>query len=295
MANQEYKIITAQYNGHCSICGNSIERGDRIKYAKGRPTIHADCTSPEIPSDAIRLEGGSGYGCQGWTPKTVIKNPNPRTRKSVKRFFACAICGPLTGNICLKGSRAEGHIEKLAREEKIETPTAHADEPEFLFVLTASQRYIREDGLSFGVGDESGYVYSATCRAATDEESKPLRAAIAASRARIKAGDELQHISRRIIAEGEWPEPAGGQITPEGETIPIGSGQTIYGGGRWFVVGPEYIWLVINNGADGDDWSANNVRTGGAGAIGRRVPATPELAEQIKSLALAAGFIREEK
>jgi hypothetical protein len=44
------------------------------------------------------------------------------------------------------------------------------------------------------------------------------------------------------------------------------------------------VWYVQNNGADGDDWSANNVRTGGAGAIGWRVGRTEELIEQLDAL-----------
>lgn len=39
-----------------------------------------------------------------------------------------------------------------------------------------------------------------------------------------------------------------------------------------------------NNGADGGDWSRNNVVTGGAGAIGWRVPPDDALANQINSL-----------
>ena len=46
----------------------------------------------------------------------------------------------------------------------------------------------------------------------------------------------------------------------------------------------EYIWAVTNNGMDGHDWSRNNIRTGGAGAIGHRYSRAPErlgwLAEQ---------------
>ncbi|MBK7814503.1 MAG: hypothetical protein IPJ52_09450 [Rhodocyclaceae bacterium] len=34
--------------------------------------------------------------------------------------------------------------------------------------------------------------------------------------------------------------------------------------------------VAQNNGMDGDNWSANNVRTGGAGAIGWRMPRTDE-------------------
>jgi len=51
------------------------------------------------------------------------------------------------------------------------------------------------------------------------------------------------------------------------------------------VVGPKGIWFVRNNGADGDDWSINNVLTGGAGAIGWVVPYDKTLAEEIQRLA----------
>ena len=44
------------------------------------------------------------------------------------------------------------------------------------------------------------------------------------------------------------------------------------------------IWHVVNNGGDGDCWANNNIRTGGAGAIGRRYPATPERIAFLRSL-----------
>lgn len=61
-------------------------------------------------------------------------------------------------------------------------------------------------------------------------------------------------------------------------------GQDIYGGGDWFVVGPEYPWYIQNNGMDGDNWGYNNVRTGGAGAIGYRVPASSPMTAELRSL-----------
>jgi len=48
--------------------------------------------------------------------------------------------------------------------------------------------------------------------------------------------------------------------------------ENIYGGGEWWVIQENWIWHIRNNGHDGDNWSANNVDTGGAGAVGRRVP-----------------------
>ena len=53
-----------------------------------------------------------------------------------------------------------------------------------------------------------------------------------------------------------------------------GKGFNIYGGGAQYVITAEYIWHVRNNGMDGDDWSRNNIHTGGAGAIGTRFEKT---------------------
>ena len=43
---------------------------------------------------------------------------------------------------------------------------------------------------------------------------------------------------------------------------------SIYGGGEWIYIDGNKVIYVMDNGADGDDWSANNVSTGGAGGIG---------------------------
>jgi hypothetical protein len=63
-----------------------------------------------------------------------------------------------------------------------------------------------------------------------------------------------------------------------GTTVPIGNGQTPYGGGQWFVLDADgaHVWHVRNNGMDGDNWSHNNIVTGGAGAIGLRFELTDE-------------------
>jgi hypothetical protein len=63
---------------------------------------------------------------------------------------------------------------------------------------------------------------------------------------------------------------------PPGDQIWIDKNSIGYGGGTWVVIEPgeNYFWYVRNN--DGDDWSRNNVQTGGAGAIGYRLPMTDE-------------------
>ena len=42
----------------------------------------------------------------------------------------------------------------------------------------------------------------------------------------------------------------------------------IYGGGQIIRQSDSIVWLIINNGADGDMWSINNIQTSGAGAYG---------------------------
>lgn len=90
----------------------------------------------------------------------------------------------------------------------------------------------------------------------------------------------VKEIGEQIRKTGEKPE---GTNVPEGDRL--FDTQNIYGGGDWFVAGPEYLWYVQNNGMDGDNWSYNNVRTGGAGAIGYRVPASSPMTAELRRLA----------
>jgi len=157
--------------------------------------------------------------------------------------------------------------------------------PAYVTVLHVRAEYIREDGLSFGVGDDSGYIYDTYCRPATDEEAAPPLIAAREERARLDAArSRVTAITRDIQARGERPD---GDNSPTGERL-IDT-QDIYGGGGWFVVGPEGMWHIENNGRDGDNWSANNVRTGGAGAIGYRVPFDQALADELRALAAVLG------
>lgn len=153
--------------------------------------------------------------------------------------------------------------------------------PEFLFVISSRSEYIRDEGMSFGVGDEQGYVYSATCRAATNKESAPLRKRLERENHIRAARKALRVIKRRFRDSGDYPE---GNHDLQGETIPIGRGRDIYGGGEWFVITDDHIWYVMNNSRDGDTWSANNV----PGAIGCRLPRTTDLINEIRSVLTAA-------
>jgi len=59
----------------------------------------------------------------------------------------------------------------------------------------------------------------------------------------------------------------------------VAEGQDIYGGGWWFHKDSSNLYIVKNNGHDGDNWSYNNYGTGGAGAIAVSVPLSGEIKE----------------
>jgi len=101
-------------------------------------------------------------------------------------------------------------------------------------------------------------------------EEARLRAEIAHNK--TKARKEL-----RELAYATGTRPAGSHHLT-GTSIFLDSNGIAYGGGSWVVVEPDkkHFWYVQNNGSDGDDWSHNNVQTGGAGAIGWRAPMTEQ-------------------
>lgn len=73
-------------------------------------------------------------------------------------------------------------------------------------------------------------------------------------------------------------EAYGSIYTYEGDNISVDDipGETIldtfnaYGGGIIIRYTEDTVWLIINNGSDGDAWGINNLRTGGAGAYAFR-------------------------
>jgi hypothetical protein len=155
------------------------------------------------------------------------------------------------------------------------TKNPRKEGPEFLFVLTAKKQYVSEEGMSFGVGDEQGYIYSAVTRAATLEEAAPLIEREQAEQSVRKASVRLQGIAKKIQAEGEYPKGE----TPTGDSIDLSSHDSkMYGGGERFVIGTEWIWHIRGNGGDGDDWNRNNI----PGAIAARMPYSADLDKTIR-------------
>lgn len=155
--------------------------------------------------------------------------------------------------------------------EVVRSPSANIGKgwPEYLYVLKAEKRYVREDGLSFGVGDDSGYIYTAYCREATADEAMPV---IVQEQARLKKNEAKAEVDRMVaMFRREGQRPPGANRVGGTWYLFRGANTVIVGGGEWFVVDGSDVWYVQNNGSDGADWSQNNVMTGGAGAIGWRI------------------------
>lgn len=55
-----------------------------------------------------------------------------------------------------------------------------------------------------------------------------------------------------------------------------------FGEGQLFIIENSYIWYIINNGRKDDDYSLNNIKTTGPGAVGFRVPYDEKLHNLIK-------------
>lgn len=133
------------------------------------------------------------------------------------------------------------------------------------------------------LGEEGSWAVIVEYRNATPDETAVWEQQQTETQARrdhaVALNSEAASIAHRIRTEGHRP-PSPAQPTGE----PLCGHPDLHGGGAWFVIEPEAIWLVENNGADGDDWSLNNVHTGGAGAIGWRVPEDREVAQRIREL-----------
>lgn len=153
------------------------------------------------------------------------------------------------------------------------------DMPEFLYVKDVKEHYYAEDGYSFGVGAESGYVYTAICRQATEEEVTVFKAEEEKRLQKRKAIRKLDRIKQEIQKRGERSE---GLNIVEGKRM--FDTQNIHGGGDWLVITEKDVWYIQNNGRDGDDWSRNNVKTVGAGAIGWRVDFKEEIINELKEI-----------
>jgi cell division septum initiation protein DivIVA len=175
-----------------------------------------------------------------------------------------------------------------AKQTHLQVGDLYKQEGIWYKILTRSYRRIKEDGLSLGLADDEGETIRGKARVATESESAPYIAAkaerIAVKVERDRQTKERADLAKQIETNGERPQPEQSILLGGQEYL---STQNIYGGGDWFVIDREAneIWYVENNGTDGGNWSWNNIRTGGAGAIGWKINYDLAIANRILALA----------
>ena len=140
-----------------------------------------------------------------------------------------------------------------------------------------SSYYNREDGWSFGAMNEEWYSVKAVCideRADGQQMLAEAEAEKEAARREKAAREEWDELIADIRKNGTVydGEPIDLADIPGDDIVDT---MNIYGGGYILRDAGNEIWLIVNNGADGDNWAVNNIRTGGAGAYAFRIPCAP--------------------
>jgi len=152
--------------------------------------------------------------------------------------------------------------------------------PRWVVITRSDREYVREDGLSCGVGNDTGYLYYADARPATPEEYGQRETERNAEIARQQAKKDLAVIFQdEIKDESNWVD--GENLDkPEGETIPVGRQDLrVYGTGDTLVITDDHVYAMELCGADGDAWNGNF----GATCRGWSVPADNELVNRIRA------------
>ncbi|MDY6037479.1 MAG: hypothetical protein SPI74_00545 [Eubacterium sp.] len=137
-----------------------------------------------------------------------------------------------------------------------------------------SSYYHKDDGWSFGVMSEEWYSVKAKDISDTEYGRKYLEKYLEnrkwnelKSSAMTQKNIAYKSLVNEIMNNGE--RYAGENISLNKiKGNDIINTVDIYGGGYIIRVSDDKVWYIVENGMDGDDWSLNNISTGGAGAYG---------------------------
>ena len=155
---------------------------------------------------------------------------------------------------------------------------------DFMVVVDVKSVFYPEDGMSFGLPDDRGWMHTVTAKPAEDNSAIQ---GIKDREQQELTRSEAKKRRRELVRDFQKREnhaPGETDLRRFDRVLLSGARSLAYGGGEWFVITPSRIWYVQNNGSDGGDWSHNNVVTGGAGAIGWVVPHTEALEQELRSL-----------
>lgn len=144
------------------------------------------------------------------------------------------------------------------------------------------ENYGLENAMSFG-GNEDGYLITAYYEMASKQEIIDFK------REQTKKNDYNKKVGiiKQYFSKERFTVPNKVKQFNDDEVYSlIGEGHNIYGSGTAYAIDPnkKYIFEIVNNGMDGDDWSRNNYRTGGAGAIAKEFRYDEDIASLIKEI-----------
>ena len=139
------------------------------------------------------------------------------------------------------------------------------------------KRY-EEDTMSLGYLVDGGWLIFAECDTEAVSEQEKIEFFKEKERQQEELSKEKEFSKKKtelknIVEEFFSYVRKNGNYPKEDDKIQV-SGNVIYdtfnvyGGGKRIVIKDNLLWVLKNNGSDGDDWSCNNIKTGGAGAIG---------------------------
>ena len=224
-----------------------------------------------------RLDAAVARAKAAKAAKAAEANKNPRTA------YGGSNSGSGAGST--QSAPKQRRLYLVSRQPRLNVPVMLGGK---LVVFTGhgEQFRIHEDDASIHgphlLGHEGEYGAYSYYRDATEDEKAAWESAEVVRVERLGAVQAAEKAVRAAaIKVREAGEYVPGMNVVEGERLL--NTQKIYGGGDWWIIQPEWIWYIQNNGADGDDWSRNNVRTGGAGAIGYRIPRTKEIESAIRA------------
>ncbi len=146
-----------------------------------------------------------------------------------------------------------------------------------------SCQYQDSDGWSFGVLQEHWYRVRALEITDTPEGQAKLAEVKAEKERREAERAHRKHIKglvRAIENSVDKYEPEGFEVSGE---IVLDTFNA-YGGGSQIIVNDDTVYLIHNNGADGDNWGADNVKLGNSSHIGYRGPLTDDVKVKVAEL-----------
>jgi len=136
-----------------------------------------------------------------------------------------------------------------------------------------SSFYNSHDGWSFGVLNEE--FYSVKAIDVTETARGAAKLAELAEREAAKVAEKAAEVAEKARIDAIIAEIKDNGERVKGDHVDMPDGEVIYdsfdnygGGERIIKTADGAMWYIKNNGADGGDWSPNNIRTSGAGAYG---------------------------